>query len=102
MVGQHRLRLDDPVRTLLPQGMVAKPDGAEITLVDLATQHSGLPRMPSNFNPKDMKNPYADYTPADLNAFLAKQGVGKPAKTGFLYSNLGFGLLGQALAEHAG
>jgi serine-type D-Ala-D-Ala carboxypeptidase/endopeptidase len=67
-----------------------------------ATRHSGLPRMPSNFKPKDMKNPYADYTPADLYAFLAKQGVGKPAKTGFLYSNLGFGLLGQALALHAG
>ena len=93
--------LDDPVRTLLPQGTVAKPDGAEITLVDLATQHSGLPRMPSNFNPKDVKNPYADFTPADLYAFLAKQGVGKPAKTEFLYSNLGFGLLGQALAVHA-
>ena len=34
--------------------------------------------------------------------FLAKQGVGHPDKTEFLYSNLGFGLLGQALADKAG
>ena len=33
----------------------------EITLGELATQHSGLPRMPSNFSPKDQANPYVDY-----------------------------------------
>jgi len=102
MVKQGKVKFDDPARDLLPPGTVAKPAVAEITLLDLATQHSGLPRMPDNFPPADPQNPYADYTAADLYAFLAKQTVAKPADAGFLYSNLGFGLLGQALANRAG
>ena len=102
MVAQHKVKLDDPVRELLPPGTVAKPEGAEITLLDLATQHSGLPRMPDNFSPADPQDPYVDYHPANLYAFLAKKGVSKPADTEFNYSNLGLGLLGQALANRAG
>jgi CubicO group peptidase (beta-lactamase class C family) len=102
MVKQGKVKFDDPVRELLPPGTVTKPAGVEITLLDLATQHSGLPRLPDNFHPADPKNPYADYTAVDLYAFLAKQTVAKPADAGFLYSNLGFGLLGQALADRAG
>lgn len=102
MVEQGKVRLDEPVRLLLPAGTVAKPAGDEITLLDLATQHSGLPRMPDNFSPADPANPYADYNAAKLYEFLAKRGVAKPANAGFLYSNLGFGLLGQALCVKAG
>jgi len=102
MVEQGKVKLDEPVRELLPSGTVAKPPGPEITLVDLATQHSGLPRMPDNFSPADGANPYVDYHAANMYAFMAKQGVGKPVLTGYLYSNLGFGLLGQALAVRAG
>lgn len=100
LVEQHAVNLDDPVRALLPTGTVAKPNGTEITLADLATQHSGLPRLPANLNPRDKGNPYADYTAANLYAFLAERGVAKPADAEFLYSNLGFGLLGHALAVH--
>jgi len=102
MVSEGRVHYDEPVRELLPSGAVPKPEGAEITLLDLATQHSGLPRMPDNFHPADPANPYADYHPADLYHFLASHGLAKPATTEFLYSNLGFGLLGQALANRAG
>jgi serine-type D-Ala-D-Ala carboxypeptidase/endopeptidase len=102
MVQQGKVKFDEPVRELLPAGTVAKPAGSEITLLDLATQHSGLPPMPDNFNPADKQNPYADYKGADLYAFIAKHGVEKPAAASFLYSNLGVGLLGQALAESAG
>jgi serine-type D-Ala-D-Ala carboxypeptidase/endopeptidase len=102
MVEQGTVRFDDPVRELLPSGLVPKPDGGEITLLSLATQHSGLPYMPDNFHPADPANPGADYRPADLYAFLAKHTVAKPAQTEYLYSNLGFGLLGQALSNRAG
>jgi len=102
MVEQGKVKFDEPVRELLPPGTVAKPDGAEITLLDLATQHSGLPRMPDNFKPADPSNPYADYGARNLYAFVAQHGVAKPADAGFLYSNLGFGLLGQALAVRTG
>jgi D-alanyl-D-alanine-carboxypeptidase/D-alanyl-D-alanine-endopeptidase len=102
MITQGAVKLDEPVRELLPPGTVTRPNGAEITLLDLVTQHSGLPRMPDDLHPKDEKNPYADYTAANLYAFLAKQGVAKPADAPYMYSNLGFGLLGQALADRAG
>ncbi len=102
MVVQKKVTLDTPIRTLLPAGFVAKPDGAEITLVDLATQHSGLPRMPDNFKPQNPVNPYADYHAAQLQEFIARHGVAKPADAAFLYSNLGFGLLGYGLSLRAG
>jgi serine-type D-Ala-D-Ala carboxypeptidase/endopeptidase len=102
MAEQGRVELDDPVRDLLPPDTVAKPDGPEITLLDLATQRSGLPRMPDNFSPADQSNPYADYRAANLYAYIGKHGVAVPAGASFLYSNLGFGLLGQALAVRAG
>jgi serine-type D-Ala-D-Ala carboxypeptidase/endopeptidase len=35
--------------------LVAQEDG--ITLLDLVTHRSGLPRMPDNFNPADPANP---------------------------------------------
>ena len=58
--------------------------------------------MPDNFHPADQDNPYADYGPEQLYAYLKSHGVAKPEETTFAYSNLGVGLLGQALAERAG
>jgi CubicO group peptidase (beta-lactamase class C family) len=101
MVVQHKVKLDEPVRELLPAGTVAKPEGAEITLLDLAIQHSGLPRMPDNFQNVDLRDPYVNYRPADLYQYVAKHGLAKPPDATFNYSNLGLGLLGQALANRA-
>ena len=102
MVEQKKVTLDEPVRELLPKGTVAQPAGKEITLLDLSAQRSGLPRMPDNFHPKDEQNPYADYDAKALYAWLASHGVALPDKLAFGYSNLGVGLLGQALANRAG
>ncbi len=102
MVMQKKVTLEEPIRELLPNGFVAKPSGAEITLVDLATQHSGLPRMPDNYAPRDPDDPYADYDASHLQEFIGRYGVAKPDKTYFHYSNLGFGLLGFGLSERAG
>jgi CubicO group peptidase (beta-lactamase class C family) len=103
MVEQKLVRLDEPIRALLPPGTAAAPpSGAEITLLDLSAQRSGLPRMPDNFKPADKQNPYADYDKRALYAFIASHGVALPARPEFGYSNLGVGLLGQALSERAG
>jgi CubicO group peptidase (beta-lactamase class C family) len=103
LVQQGKVRLDEPVRELLPAGTVAKPaSGGEITLLDLSDQHSGLPRMPDNFHPADPANPYADYNAKLLYEFIGKQGVALAPNAPFVYSNLGVGLLGQALAVRAG
>jgi D-alanyl-D-alanine-carboxypeptidase/D-alanyl-D-alanine-endopeptidase len=101
MVEQKSVKLDEPVRELLPPGTVAKPTGPEITLLDLSDQHSGLPRMPDNFAPADRNNPYADYDNKLLYAYIKTHGVALPADTPFGYSNLGVGLLGSALANRA-
>jgi len=102
MVVQKKVSLNEPVRALLPAGFAGQPNAHEITLLDLSTQNSGLPRMPDNFKPKDESNPYANYDTRLLGEFLTKHGLAKPAQTKFLYSNLGFGLLGYALSQRAG
>jgi D-alanyl-D-alanine-carboxypeptidase/D-alanyl-D-alanine-endopeptidase len=102
MVEQGLVKLDEPVRELLPVGTVAKPQGTEVSLLDLTTQHSGLPRMPDNFKPANPDNPYADYGAANLYQYIAEHGLEKVGSPKFLYSNLGVGLLGQALSSRAG
>lgn len=102
MAAQGEVKLDEPVRELLPTGAVAKPNGPEITLLDLATQRSGLPPMPDNISVANLDQPYADYHGADLIAYLAKHGVGNPAQASSPFGSLGFGLLGVALGRRAG
>jgi serine-type D-Ala-D-Ala carboxypeptidase/endopeptidase len=50
MVVEGKVKYDEPVRELLPADTVTKPAGSEITIIDLATQHSGLPRAPDNLH----------------------------------------------------
>jgi D-alanyl-D-alanine-carboxypeptidase/D-alanyl-D-alanine-endopeptidase len=102
MVEQRLVKLDEPVRELLPVGTVAKPQGTEVSLLDLTTQHSGLPRMPDNFKPTNPDNPYADYGAVNLYQYIFEHGLEKVGSPKFLYSNLGVGLLGQALSNRAG
>lgn len=102
MVVQKQVKLNEPVRALLPASFAGKPSADEITLVDLATQHSGLPRMPDNLKPKNPFNPYADYDAPQLGEFLTGHSLAKPVQTKFLYSNLGFALLGYALTQRKG
>src|SRR5258708_22779850 len=56
MVLQKKVNLDQPVRELLPTSFADKPDGEEITLLDLADQHSALPREPDNLVPLNPLN----------------------------------------------
>ena len=103
MVQKGEVKLDDPVAKFLPATVkVPEHGGKKITLVDLATQSSGLPRMPSNFKPKDPTNPYADYTPAQMYEFLSGYEMTRDPGEKYEYSNLGVGLLGHALSLRAG
>jgi CubicO group peptidase (beta-lactamase class C family) len=76
--------------------------GKQITLQDLATHTSGLPRLPSNITPKDPANPYADYSVEQLYQFLSTYQLTRDIGAQYEYSNLGGGLLGHALARRAG
>jgi CubicO group peptidase (beta-lactamase class C family) len=103
MVAKKELALDDPVVKHLPPGTrVPERDGKQITLIDLATQTSGLPRLPANMVITDVKNPYASYTTAMMYEFLANYSLPRAIGAQYEYSNLGMGLLGQALSVRAG
>ena len=103
MVERKEVRLLDPVAKFLPPGTkVPELDGEEITLHDLATHTSGLPRMPLNVDSVDPLNPYADYSVGKLYEFLGKYQLQRAVGARFEYSNLGEALLGQALARRMG
>ncbi|HEY5403039.1 MAG TPA: serine hydrolase [Pyrinomonadaceae bacterium] len=103
MVERGEVSLNDPISKYLPKTVKTPTrDGKEITLVDLATQTSGLPRLPSNFAPKDPRNPYADYSVDQMYAFLSGYSLTRGIGEKYEYSNLGVGLLGHILTLRAG
>lgn len=93
--------LEQAAAELLPAYAIPAFAGQKITLVQLATHFSGLPRLPANLAPADMDDPYADYGEAQLRAFLASHALARAPGAAYEYSNLGYGLLGTALAEQA-
>lgn len=103
MVQRGEVALDDPVAKYLPpNAKMPERNGRSITLVDLATHTSGLPRLPTNMSPKDPANPYADYSVEQLYQFLSTYQLTRDIGSQYEYSNLGGGLLGHVLARRAG
>jgi serine-type D-Ala-D-Ala carboxypeptidase/endopeptidase len=84
-----RVTLDTPVAQLLPDFKIPSGSGKEITLGQLAMHRSGLPRE---------AGPLVHYDAAKLKTFLAGFELPRDPDTSYEYSNLGFGLLGYALA----
>ncbi len=103
MVNGGEVALDDPAAQYLPEHVrVPGRSGKSITLLDLSTHASGLPRIPDNMNWKDPLNPYADYCVDDLYRFLCGYELTRDPGSEVEYSNLGAGLLGHLLANRAG
>jgi len=103
MVNRGEVALTDPVAKYLPAEVkVPERGGVKITLQQLAMHTSALPSLPSNLNPKDANNPYADYTVQQLYEFLSSAELTRDIGSRYEYSNLGAGLLGHALARRAG
>jgi serine-type D-Ala-D-Ala carboxypeptidase/endopeptidase len=101
-VKRGEVKLDAPISAYLPKTVkTPKFSGKEITLLDLATHTSGLPRMPDNFAPKDGLNPYDDYTTQNLYDFLSNYKLTREIGSEYAYSNLGVGLLGHILSLRA-
>jgi D-alanyl-D-alanine-carboxypeptidase/D-alanyl-D-alanine-endopeptidase len=96
-----KLKLDMPVASLLPGFSIPSRNGKAITLENLAMQHSGLPRMPTNIAPANENDPFADYDGAKLKAFLAGYKLPRDPGSDYEYSNVGVGLLGYAMAQYA-
>lgn len=101
-VQRGEVTLDEPLSKLVPQGVTAPTrEGKEITLEMLSTHYSGLPRLPSNLEPADPQNPYANYDRTKLFNFLSSYRLTREPGSEFEYSNLGVGLLGTLLAAAA-
>lgn len=102
MVRKGEVALADPVEKYLPPD-VKMPElgGHSITLADLATHTSGLPFMPDDV-PEFNESAAREYGSAQLYQFLGRCQLPRNARAHWDYSNLGYWLLGQALASRAG
>ena len=89
------LALNDEVSRWLP----ASPE-SRITLRQLATHTSGLPRLAPNHGEADPANPYARFGPVQAEEGL-RQAVLAPGRP-HLYSNFGYQLLGLVLERASG
>jgi D-alanyl-D-alanine-carboxypeptidase/D-alanyl-D-alanine-endopeptidase len=101
-VARAETRLEQDVGALLPGYALPHFKGTPMSLLDLATHTSALPRLPDNLLPRQPGNPYADYSEAELKAFLKGYSLPRAPGVRYEYSNLGYGLLGQALSARAG
>jgi len=94
--------LDEPLDAFFPGGAPSR-GGTSVSLLDLATHHSGLPNYDPGYSSGVPMNPGANYAEADLAACMAG---GCPLDfvpgTRAQYSNLGSGTLGHVLGKRAG
>ena len=101
-VRRGEMALEDPASRHLPESWKLPARMREITLLDLATHTSGLPRLPANMKPADWNNPYVDYSAEQLAQFLREHELRREPGETYEYSNLAFGLLGHLLANQSG
>lgn len=102
LVANGTVKLDDPLQHYAPKAKIVPrfPEGQPITLLDLATHTSGLPREVSSYPRKAPHFTYPDY---NLRwTWLPSQQLKTAPGTTALYSNIGFDLLGDALASATG
>jgi len=74
MAAEGKVQLNDPISKYLPKEITNwSPDTITITLEELATHQSGLPRLPSNLILQSIlynRNPYKNYSQANLYDYL--------------------------------
>jgi CubicO group peptidase (beta-lactamase class C family) len=104
MAERGEVAVDDPVAKYLPASLTMHEHGRPITLLDLASYTSGLPNMPGNLPPNWWANPNSldEYAEDKLYEFLSSYVPKYEPGTHYEYANVGFGLLGIALARRAG
>lgn len=106
MVRRSEVALEDPVSHHLPSDFqFPAADNRQITLADLATHTSGLPSFPTfpgtAFTP-EWYDALARFSVQDLKAWLKEFRPKRPAREAWEYSNMGYALLGLALAHRSG
>jgi CubicO group peptidase (beta-lactamase class C family) len=95
-VQAGKLGLDDTLAQRLPVKF-AHPGTGAVTLKQLATHTSCLPRLPDNLMNAAGDDPYAQYDNRALFEYLASAKLAGQPPCAPSYSNLGFGILGVVL-----
>lgn len=106
MVLSGEVRYDDTLAALAPEQHTFTERVGSITLEELVTHTSGLPRLPLDAGPfmraVFSSDPYAGSTADEIFQSVAALSDDQLGPRGeFSYSNLGYGLLGQLLAVAA-
>jgi CubicO group peptidase (beta-lactamase class C family) len=110
LVDEGTLSLDDTVREILPADVPLSADAADLTLDELVTHTSGLPREARCLNtiPHFLgylftgHNLYAYFTKDFLYGYLARCRLSPRAERGVEYSNLATGLLAHLMEVKTG
>jgi len=103
LVEAGRVRLSDPVEKYLPEINRIEgraPGTPPVTLVELATMTSGIAREPEDL-PTFLRGPVSEWEQVMIAA-LAKTRYAHEPGTRYLYSNIGYAVLGAALGRAAG
>jgi D-alanyl-D-alanine-carboxypeptidase/D-alanyl-D-alanine-endopeptidase len=99
LVADKTVRLDDPLQRYAPAGTVVPKRARPITLADMATHTSGLPRELGNAPPNTPHFTFPDYH--TRWRWLQNQRLRSTPGTAALYSNVAFDFLGDALQSAA-
>jgi len=102
MVVEGKVNYNDPISQYLPKDVCNWSSERAITLEELSTHSSGLPRLPDNLTKNflaDLDNPYKNYSTEDMYAFLKGYSPKLKTERKSEYSNFGVGLLGHILAK---
>ncbi|MDX3807592.1 D-alanyl-D-alanine-carboxypeptidase/endopeptidase AmpH [Bosea thiooxidans] len=104
MAAAGQVALDAPLAGYAPPGkMPLAFEDRPVTLLDLATHSAGLPReMPDPATPPGEKNPFAAYKASYYWDWMSSHRPAYRPGTTAIYSNFGFGLLGEALGKAGG
>lgn len=103
LVQRRQLTWRTPAGALLPlEGRPPAYDGEAVNLHHLASHSSGLPRIPPNMGEVDPRNPWADYSEEQLYEATSQTYPAFPPGSHYLYSSLGYGLLGHILTLRTG
>lgn len=100
--ARETLKLETPLSEVVSNPVtIPLVEGSPVTLLDLATHHSGFPRLPGNLAMwrQFSGNPYRGYDDAKLWRAVSDLGDGSPLRRRYRYSNFGFSVLAHALAE---
>ncbi len=102
MAEKGELSLDDPIDKFLPEHIVTpSKNGKKITILDLATHTSGLPRFPDDFPILD-SDAMQEYDREKIYNYLSRVKIHRDIGSQYEYSNIGVSLLGHVISLQAG